>query len=250
MGRVFLGGGGTRTTPEALCTQKVTFSPIKPSFYRSFSTFLRVKCRSAVVPWKQMNLWTFSPPDPAAYRADPGRSILLGAEPHGKPGDATHDMGQWFRSPPRDGTRFLRPIMLAAAILDGVTIDPRTASPLPLLSSWRYLDMVPEEAGARVEGDFHGRVAAWSRWLVDELSSDSPARVILLGSHVQGAFESIIAPLLSSSSLLRLGLPHPAARRPYLSAGEVGDPATRLRPLSEPLLVLGRGGWRPHGGSL
>lgn len=197
-----------------------------------------------------MNLWTFSPPDPAAYRADPGRSILLGAEPHGKPGDATHDMGQWFRSPPRDGTRFLRPIMLAAAILDGVTIDPRTASPLPLLSSWRYLDMVPVEAGARVEGDFHGRVAAWSRWLVDELSSDSPARVILLGSHVQGAFESIIAPLLSSSSLLRLGLPHPAARRPYLSAGEVGDPATRLRPLSEPLLVLGRGGWRPHGGSL
>lgn len=197
-----------------------------------------------------MNLWTFSPPDPAAYRADPGRSILLGAEPHGKPGDATHDMGQWFRSPPRDGTRFLRPIMLAAAILDGVTIDPRTASPLPLLSSWRYLDMVPVEAGARVEGDFLGRVAAWSRWLVDELSSDSPARVILLGSHVQGAFESIIAPLLSSSSLLRLGLPHPAARRPYLSAGEVGDPATRLRPLSEPLLVLGRGGWRPHGGSL
>ncbi len=197
-----------------------------------------------------MNLWTFSPPSPATYLADPGRSILLGAEPHGKPGDATRDMGQWFRDPPKDGTRFLRPIMLAASLLDGVTIDPSTASPAQVLSSWRYLDMVPQEAGPVVEGDFMGRVRKWSPWLLDNLLSDSPARVVLLGSHVHRAFESIILPLLRAAapplSSLRLGLPHPVARRPYLSAAEVGPPASRLRPLSEPLLVLGRGGWRVH----
>ena len=195
-----------------------------------------------------MNLWTFSPPDPAAYLADPGRSILLGAEPHGKPGDATHDMGQWFRNPPRDGTRFLRSIIRVVSLLDGITIAP--SSPLQILSSWRYLDMVPQEAGPVVEGDFMGRVRKWSPWLLDNLLSDSPARVVLLGSHVHRAFESIILPLLRAAapplSSLRLGLPHPAARRPYLSAAEVGPPASRLRPLSEPLLVLGRGGWRVH----
>lgn len=198
-----------------------------------------------------MTLWTFAPPDPIAYWGDPGRSILLGAEPHGKPGDATHDMGQWFRNPPRDGTRFLRSIVRIASLLDGITVDPGVpGSPLQILSSWRYLDMVPVEAGAQVEGDFLGRVAKWSPWLLDNLLSDSPARVVLLGSHVHRAFESIILPALRAasplSSMLRLGLPHPAARRPYLSAGEVGHPASRLRPLSEPLLVLCSGGWRAH----
>jgi hypothetical protein len=195
-----------------------------------------------------MSVWTFSPPCPAAYLADPGRSILLGAEPHGKPGDVTHDMGQWFRSPPRDGTRFLRSIIRVVSLLDGITIAP--SSPLQILSSWRYLDMVPQEAGAVVEGDFMGRVRKWSPWLLDNILSDSPARVVLLGSHVHRAFESVIVPVLRAASpplsILRLGLPHPAARRPYLSAAEVGPPTSRLKPLSESLLVLGRGGWRVH----
>lgn len=190
--------------------------------------------------------WTFSPPDPEAYASHPRRSILLGAEPHGAPGMTHRDMGDWLRSPPTGGLRFLRPLLIAAGLLDGGLPSPLPRAALPFLGGWRYLDCVPVEAGAKVEGDWMGRVVEWSPWLTEEILKDSPARVVVLGGHAGRAFEEVVRPALLPRlpSLLRVHLPHPSAHRPYLSSEEMGNPAERLRPLGEEPWVLGRGGWR------
>lgn len=182
--------------------------------------------------------WTFDPPFPAEYASSGARNILIGAEPNG---DADRpdirDMGEWLRKFPRSGTKFYRAIMSIISTFEGVEIDLKNvASHETFLKNWRFIDLVSEEAGAQVQGDFTSRVRRDAEKTTQIIKKDSPKRIVLLGSHAQRGFEEVILPLLPEH-LQRVGLPHPSSRGGYITKSIVGDPNDMLRKLSEKSII-------------
>jgi len=190
--------------------------------------------------------WTFDPPFPIEYSSSSARNILVGAEPNGD-ADRPHarDMGEWLRFFPKSGTKFYRAIISIVSSFEGTEVDLKNVvEHKPLLQNWRFIDLVSEEAGPQVEGDFISRVRSGAHRTVTIIEKDEPSRIVLLGSHAQRGFEDVILPLLSQR-YRRVGLPHPSSRGGYVTRALVGNPNEMLRATGEKMLAYSHlKGWR------
>ena len=194
-----------------------------------------------------MSKWTFEPPFPDIYEAAECKKLFIAAEPNGdndRPGK--RDMGEWLRNVPKTGTKFYRSLVSIAAAFEGIDVDVKGPFDVQrILGEWRFIDLVSEEAGSSVQGDFKKRVKNNLSVTIDIIMKDKPDVTVLLGDHCQRAFEEIVVPKLNLNPLKRLGLPHPSSRvGGYITRGVVGDPNRMLRSTNDPLLSYGhRSGW-------
>lgn len=193
-----------------------------------------------------MKNWTFEPPYPDAYYGNENRCLFIAAEPNGdNQRPDRKDMGEWLRNVPKTGTKFYRSLVSLAAAFDGTNVDLKDFDAQSILGKWRFIDLVSEEAGAQVQGDFLSRVENNATDTLDIISKDNPGVIVVLGSHAQKAFERIIVPRLKGLKTKRLGMPHPSTRDGgYVTREIAGDPTLMLRPLCETMMVFShKKGW-------
>jgi len=197
-----------------------------------------------------MTIWTFEPPFPGKYFSSGSKKMFIAAEPNGdnlRPGK--RDMGEWLRNVPKTGTKFYRYLASVAATFTGADIDPRNEfDGEEVLGEWRFIDLVKEEAGSVVIGDFKKRVQNNATDTLQIILKDKPDVIVLLGGHAQTSFEDVIAPHLMNTGIKRLGLPHPSSRvGGYISRSLIGDPNLMLKCMSERMMLYAyRGGWRSN----
>ena len=194
-----------------------------------------------------MSTWTFDPPFPDVYHTSSRKKLFIAAEPNGDNERPTkRDMGEWIRNVPKTGTKFYRYLISISATFKLVDIDPREVlDPVDLLGEWRFLDLVKEEAGSVVTGDFRKRVQNNLLDTLEIITKDNPEFIVLLGDHTQRSFEEIVAPHLVNTKVKRVGMPHPSSRvGGYINYKLVGDPNEMLKIIHEPMMSYShRKGW-------
>ena len=194
-----------------------------------------------------MTTWTFDPPFPDMYNISLGKKLFIAAEPNGdNDRPERRDMGEWIRNVPKTGTKFYRYLISISASFKCVDVDPRgKIDPVEFLGDWRFLDLVKEEAGSVVTGDFRKRVQNNLLDTLEIITKDAPEFIVLLGDHTQRSFEELVAPHLANTRVKRLGMPHPSSRiGGYISHKLVGDPNEMLKNIHEPMMSYShRKGW-------
>lgn len=194
-----------------------------------------------------MTTWTFEPPFPDRYYSSRSKKLFIAAEPNGDNDRlGGRDMGDWIRNVPKTGTKFYRYLVSIAATFAGIDVDLKGKfDPYAFLGDWRFIDLVKEEAGSVVTGDFKKRVRNNLDDTLNIITGDIPSVIVLLGSHAQESFEKIVVPSLSDLHIDRLGLPHPSSRiGGYVNRGIIGDPNLMLRRTPAQMMTYGyRTGW-------
>jgi len=197
-----------------------------------------------------MSNWTFNPPYPEVYYASDDRCLFIAAEPNGdNQRPDKKDMGEWLRHVPKTGTKFYRSLVSIAAMFENVDVNFKDETAAKkLLSKWRFIDLVSEEAGAQVQGDFLSRVENNVSNTLNIISKDNPGIIVVLGSHAQKAFEKILVPRMKGMKSQRVGMPHPSTRDGgYLTRELAGDPSLMLRKPFEKMMVFShKKGWVRH----